>query len=399
MPNLSIGLKERLKSYKEVRKRTGEYRMPVKGTALLREINQKNILDYIRTHEPCSRKEIAQALKVSKNTVSLIVEQLLKQKMIAESGIKEPIGAGRPKVLLRLRPDALQTIGLMVQQDNISYIVLDFQLNELEEGSVSIKSQSVLDEVINLSKNLASRFHKAKGIGIAVPGIVDPTRGYVYQSANLNWKDVDLKKILSTEVKVPVEVFNNVKIAAERGKETVKPKLRSSFFYIRIGEGIGGAYVADNQVMNGNSWTAGEIGHLSVASHGPICKCGQKGCLEKIISMEAFREFLQSLSYTPSDKNDMDLTKLAKQDHRVHQEIEEYGNYLGRALVQVIHLLNPQEIVIEAPYNQIYEFQEKTISSAKQRTLSDAFAQTKIVFSKEFYSPAKGAAVSILLNS
>ncbi|MDN4074416.1 ROK family transcriptional regulator [Fictibacillus terranigra] len=373
--------------------------MPAKGTSVLREINQKNILHYIRAHEPCSRKEIAHALNVSKNTVSLVVEQLLNQNMIAESGIKEPVGAGRPRVLLQLRPDALQTIGLMVQRDNISYIVLDFQLNELEEGSVAIDRHSILDEVINLSKNLTCRFPKAKGIGIAIPGIVDQTRGYVYQSANLNWRNVEVKQILSSVVTVPVEVYNNVKIAAARGAETVLQKPKSSFFYIRISEGIGGAYVADHHVMNGNSWTAGEIGHLSVASQGPICKCGQQGCLEKIISMGAFREFLQSLTYRPSNNEDLDIAKLAQQDHRVHRKIGEYGEYLGRALVQVIHLLNPQEIMIEAPYNQIHEFQEKTISSAKQRTLSDAFAQTRIVFSKEFYSPAKGAAASILLNA
>ncbi|MDM5340518.1 ROK family transcriptional regulator [Fictibacillus enclensis] len=369
--------------------------MKSKGTAVLREQNQKKILDYIRAHQPCSRLEISQDLGLSKNTISLIVEQLLKDGIVAESGIKELHGAGRPRIMLTLVPDAFQSIGLLVQQDKLEYVVLDFRLNEIEEGELRVNcDHDVLQELIRLAEQLSKRYPNSKGIGIGIPGLVDPETGYVYQSSKLDWKNIPLKQEIERIVNQPVAVFNSVKIAAEGMLKDENPL--SSYFYIRISEGVGGAYIINDHIVNGNSWTAGEIGHISVDPEGPLCKCGQRGCLEQMIGLNALKEYAnQEMGY---QMNTNDWIKMIQNDSRLNKEITRYGLLLGRALVQVIHLINPQKIIIDSPYNIFDPFKTNTLEISQKHTLPYAFEKTEVTFTNERFSPAKGAAISILLN-
>ncbi|MGK9518074.1 ROK family protein, partial [Salmonella enterica subsp. enterica] len=82
-------------------------------------------------------------------------------------------------------------------------------------------------------------------------------------------------------------VWNNVKAAALIARQGEISSEDETCFYLRIGEGIGGALLTEHGVYSGGSWTAGEVGHLSVFPDGPLCSCGQHGCLESLISFSA----------------------------------------------------------------------------------------------------------------
>ncbi|PWW28250.1 putative NBD/HSP70 family sugar kinase [Cytobacillus oceanisediminis] len=374
--------------------------MSVKGTSILRERNQKKVIEYVRKNEPCSRLEIAAALEVSKNTISLIVDQLIKDKVIKESGSLEKQGAGRPRIMLSLLENAYLSLGFLLGKNRIDYCIVNFRFQTVEEGGRKLEpNHNLIEELIKLSKELIKKHPKIYGIGVGVPGLVDPNSGYVYHSANLEWRDVPLKRELEKEFNHKISIFNSVKVAALRAIDEMRGGDFKSAFYIRIGEGVGGAFIIGNQVYNGNSWTAGEIGHISVDPLGPECSCGQKGCLEKLISMNTFREFLQNnnpeVKVKHSQKEWMDWVK---SNLTAAKESSQYGEYLGRAIVHVIHLMNPQTVIVDSPYNTFENFKNKTIAAVKVNTLPFPLLKTNIAFTEHAFSPAKGAAISILLQ-
>ncbi len=371
--------------------------MSIKGTAILRERNQKKVLEYLRKNKMCSRLEISKGLNVSKNTVSLIIDQLIKQGIVVERGSKERKGAGRPSVELSIVPGSFHSIGIYVQSDRIEIMVVDYSITIIEHDEVFIDQEdSLLETVIDCCIKTVNRYKNVIGIGIGVPGLVNPSKGIVHHSTNLNWKDVSLKEKIEQKVDEEVSVFNSVKVAALPAIEDNDEDLHS-IFYIRISEGIGGAFIINNKIYLGASRTAGEIGHISVEADGPKCKCGQNGCLERLISLNAFKE---AVSASESKAVNSNIGELLHDDSSeyVKKLVKNYGCYLGKAISQVIHLMNPQLVIVDSPYNNVPIFEATTMEVVKENSLELPLEQTIINFVDEVYSPAKGAAISIILN-
>ncbi|WP_408008522.1 ROK family protein [Pseudalkalibacillus sp. A8] len=371
--------------------------MSIKGTAVLRERNQKKVLEYLRKNKLCSRLEISKGLNVSKNTVSLIIDQFIKQGIVVERGSKENKGAGRPSVALSIVPGSYHSVGIYVQSDKIEIMVIDYSITIIEHNEVFIDQESSLIEtVIDYCVKTVNRYKNVIGIGIGIPGLVNPKKGIVHHSTNLNWKDVSLKEMIEQKVDVNVSVFNSVKVAALPAIEDNDEDLHS-IFYIRISEGIGGAFIINNKIYLGASRTAGEIGHISVEADGPKCKCGQNGCLERLISLKAFKEAVLANGSLATNSDIGELLQNGSSEH-VKKLLKNYGSYLGKAISQVIHLMNPQLVIVDSPYNRVPEFKATTMEGTEQNSLDLPLQQTTINFVNEVYSPAKGAAISIILN-
>lgn len=371
-----------------------------KGTGVLRERNQKRILALLRKNKISYRLEIAQSLGLSKNTVSLIIDQFMKEGLVKETGMIDQKGAGRPRKMVSLVAGTYTAIGLSITEAEIEYSVMDYCTNIIEEGKFPLESKQAdetIGELITCCQRLMGKFPGVIGVGVGVPGLVDPHKGLVYHSTKLNWSRVDLGKTMDAELGINVWIFNNVKVAALGAMEKSSQGDRSSTFYIRISEGIGGAMIIDNRVFNGGAWTAGEIGHISVDPDGPLCECGQFGCLEKLISVLAFKESLRNQFPNHfKNHNIQEMFGEVKDLKTTHELLGKYGQYLGSAITQVIHLLNPEVIIVESPYNDFGVFRENTLRTTIQKSLKFSFEQTEIKFGENSLSPAIGAAISVI---
>lgn len=373
-----------------------------KGTAVLRQQNEKRVLAFLRKEHISSRLDIARHLKISKNTVSLIVEKYIKQHIVQEVGINETTAAGRPKIKIKIIPNSLKSIGILIQHNQGHLVVTDYNSRVIDTEVFTLNTSEpnrCLDEIGHKTAALLSKHPETLGVGIGMPGIVDPDKGFVHYSSHLGWNDVDIRRLLSPYITLPLTVMNSVKASALATLQQLEKETVDSTFYIRIDEGVGGAFLIRDKVHFGGTWTAGEVGHLMIDPAGPLCQCGRKGCLEALIRTKAVRQRLQQLGAAAPRFNLIDASLNPEEDltseERVYAEV---GQYLSTALTHIIHLCNPKQIVIDSPYGENEHFKQVIMRSTSCNTLRFPYEHTDIIFIRNQENPAVGAALSVIQN-
>src|SRR5699024_5498038 len=147
------------------------------------------------------------------------------------------------------------------------------------------------------------------------------------------------------------------------------------------------------------SWTAGEIGHLAIDPSKARCRCGQRGCLELLINQDVFIDKAKELGLSPKVKNgEIEFNEALKHSDQIKETMHIYGVYLGKALVQVVHLMNPNNIVVDAPYNVYEEFKQGCTHYLNEYALKIPIQQTNVVFGYQQYNMSLGAALSTVIN-
>lgn len=122
------------------------------------------------------------------------------------------------------------------------------------------------------------------GVGLGIPGMVDPARGIGVASVNLNWENVPVVQALESRLVLPCRIENDVKAAGMGEAHYGAGKGKRSLVFLAIGTGVAAAVILENSIYRGSSGLAGEIGHAVVDRRGPACKCGGQGCLEALVS-------------------------------------------------------------------------------------------------------------------
>ncbi|MFD1414541.1 ROK family protein [Oceanobacillus jeddahense] len=373
----------------------------MKGTGVLREKNKREILSIIRHVKKTTRQDLVTQMNVSKNTVSLIVDELISNNFIKEAGIKTPREKGRPKQIIELDRDGYRSIGIAIEKDYIEYVVINYYGEIIEKETYHFNCQDPIKtkgEINSLLNRLKRKYDHILGVGIAIPGIVNNEEKIVYKSVRLGWENFSIGEL--DDQNIPVFIQNNVNMSALSAVEKEEDfQTGGSFYYVHISNGVGGAYITNKQVMNGVSWTAGEIGHISVDPQGELCICGQKGCLEQLISIPSFKRVLTKEGYLPTSVNAiLDSEEDYLHSQKVKEIIHEFGEYLGRALVPVIHLLNPNQIIIDNPYAAFNEFEKGCMSYIQQNALEIPFKKTKVTFGRSSYRKSHGAGLCAIIN-
>lgn len=364
-----------------------------KGPALLRHYNEKRVLAYLRQQKISSRLDISRALALSKNTISLIVDDLLALGYVEEQGVAQTSSIGRPKIHVALKPSAIKAAGIMIERHRLHWMVCDYFSNIIASQTHSLDTsdpQQVLATIASYCQQLQQEYPELVGIGVGFPGIVEQQAGILHVSSHLGWGEVSLQPLLPGSTSAPVAVWNNVKAAALIARQGEISSEDEICFYLRIGEGIGGALLTEHGVYSGGSWTAGEVGHLSVFPDGPLCSCGQHGCLESLISFSAINRQLEQQQPDLSWDNRQSAPEI------VNQVMAQAGELLGKALSQIIHLVNPKTLLIDCPYNEHPLFIEHALAAAKKLTLTFPFSRTHITFVSERLNPAQGLALAMI---
>ncbi|HKZ16821.1 MAG TPA: ROK family protein [Geobacteraceae bacterium] len=167
-----------------------------------------------------------------------------------------------------------------VAQVNISGQVLRRKRlpTRVNEGPAAIQSE-IAETVLELQKQADTM---PIGIGIGVAGQVDPVSGVVHFAMNLGWRDVPIRDVLSEALRLPVFVTNDVRAATWGEWVHGAGQGCDDLICLFVGTGIGGGVVSGGHLLTGCSNTAGELGHIVVDLHGPLCNCGNRGCMEAL---------------------------------------------------------------------------------------------------------------------
>lgn len=218
---------------------------------------------------------------------------------------------------------------------------------------------NIITAIRNLMKESKTNKDMIDGIGFGFPGQIDCDNGIVRLAPNIpGWVDIPIAEIVSKEFEIPVKVDNDVRCAALAELNFGAGRGASNLICITVGTGIGSGLIVNGKLVRGASNAAGEIGHIKLQMEdGPICGCGDTGCLEAFASGPAIvamaEEYIKggkSTKYRELANPDITpyiVAEAAKQGDVVAKKIFEIiGNYIGIGLSSVVNLLNPEKIVI-----------------------------------------------------
>lgn len=333
---------------------------------MIKQINTGTLLKTIRTRGPLSRADLVKITKLSPTTVSVLVEELLQDKLVKEVGTGESSGGRRP-ILLEFEPKSRLAVGIAVGVKRTVVGLVDLEGDVVTSLSFQpdlTTKRTFLDGIITHTARLLKSvkdYHSAiLGIGVATPGLLSSDRETLVYSSSLGLTDVPLYKELSKRFAFPIRIENDMNAAALGEKVMGAGKSIKDLIYISVETGIGAGIILNNQVHSGASGRAGELGHTTVEPNGVQCKCGNKGCLGVMAGEPAMlSRALHSLAMGTKTQIrgiiDNDLTKIslavlvqaAKQGDAVAQTIiYDCMDYLAIGVANLINMFDPAVIIL-----------------------------------------------------
>jgi predicted NBD/HSP70 family sugar kinase len=329
----------------------------------VRTTNLAVVLRYVRANAPCSRADIATATGLNKATVSSLVAELIERRLVRETGLAEQ-RIGRPATLLVLDGAPYAAVGMAIDADHLSIVATDLAGGRLLawrrafHGRDTTPGKAVA-AIAALARRAATRLNadgrQVLGLTVAVPGLVGPG-GTVRLAGGLGWRDVDLASMLRRAMRrpgYPVAVDNDANVAAlaeHRYGGHATADLVHLAGSVRIGAGI----IADGRLLRGGLGFAGEIGHLTVDTGGPACRCGRRGCLDAVAGLPALVRRLspEVFDNLPDEVIDLqpEVEDVARRagagDPTVTAALETAGRALGYAVWVLASLVNPEVVVL-----------------------------------------------------
>ncbi|MEK6674526.1 MAG: ROK family protein [Planctomycetota bacterium] len=232
----------------------------------------------------------------------------------------------------------------------------------------------VLAEMVDLSDRLLTQLNRTRaaliGVGVGAPGPLNQTAGTVVRAANLvGWNDVPIRDFLHKSLHVLVHLENDANAAAYGEFWVGDPKNRTDLVLLTLGTGVGAGIILGGQVLRGHFENAGELGHMIVNPEGPLCACGQRGCLEQYASGTSVTQRAQSelrggepstlrqILHTQGTLNASDVSRCAQQSDPLSMRIWlETCMYLALACINIQHAFNPARIILGGGLSQAGEF-------------------------------------------
>lgn len=368
----------------------------------MKKQNQKNILSLIKNKNGISRAQIAENLGVSRATVTNIVKDLVKLKLIKEAEMGKSRGGRRP-MLLKLNPEGAYVIGLEWGIDEIKSVLINFEAKIIIKDQIEPQERTLAEYkkqtffLIDKYQKQLQKDSKIIGVGLGIHGLVDPEAGKSIFTPHFEWNELDIKSILSEKYDYPIFIDNDVRMMAA-GEIWQN---RDDFVFINTGSGIGAALVFKGKLHYGNNFAAGEFGHIKITEHGPSCHCGKRGCLESLSAKESI--VLRYQKINPLEKEitfDNIMDKYQKQEEDALNVINEALKYFGRAVSNLVNVLNPEAVIIGGLFAHYKELLIEPLAQiVKKEALAEAVKNLKLVPAYyQKFAGAAGAADKVLIN-
>lgn len=259
-----------------------------------RPYNRRIVLESIRLQGPTTRGDIAERVGLTVQTVSTIVRELEEQGLIL-SVREKPKGRGIPPSALTINPEGGHAVGIHLTPLGIEAALVNLR-GEVVESRQRHAPNAMPDEAFALIGEMvadlkaSSRRGGLLGAGLALPGPFDvESMSFVGPTTMAGWKNVDIRQRLADVTGLPAFMENDMAAAALGEQLYGLGQQFSDYFYLFFSVGLGGAMMHDGVVMRGAWGNAGEIGHITAIPDGELCHCGNRGCLERYLSLDAFK--------------------------------------------------------------------------------------------------------------
>jgi predicted NBD/HSP70 family sugar kinase len=306
-------------------------------------------LALLGTRGPLGRAEIARLLGVSAATITQVTRELVERGLVVELDTA-PSQGGRPARLLGLSGVQARAIGAKVTNDHVAVVSVGFDGEVRGQATYPFDPArpDALDALGHVLREVvAAEDGPVLGVGIGLPGSVDAQDSGVVTAPTLGWTAVPVGAALRRALGVPVLVENDVNTLAVAERLYGTGRGHRTFLVLTIGRGIGCGLVVDGSICRGAAGGAGEIGHVPVAEDGPVCECGNRACLEAVIGDAALRTRAVERGVIGPDDAVAALAAAADAGDATAREIyREAGALLARTLAGVVHVLDPEVVVL-----------------------------------------------------
>jgi glucokinase-like ROK family protein len=344
----------------------------------MREANNTLVLRVIRQHGPLARVAIARRTGLSRTTVSSIVDGLLAEGVVREGETLSaaPSGGRRP-TLVHFNESAGVILGVDIGRTHYTLLATDLHAHVLVRQSgpwdTDLGPDVCLPRLISEIRQLVSEhqldWDRVVGVGVGIPGPVDATLNMLVAPPRMaGWGEVDVTGILRAALGAPVLLNNDANLGALAESRYGAAIGASDFAYVKVGTGIGCGLVIDGEIYRGSSGVAGEIGHFTAVNDGPLCACGNRGCLEAVAGAPEIVRTALSAGYgqgeakpraaTTSDKDaqstqdfEVDVAEVVEAalrgDPACQSAIQRAAELIGVALAGLVNLVNPSVILLD----------------------------------------------------
>lgn len=378
---------------------------------LMRELNTHIILNLIRQEGSISRAEIAKRTQLSRSTVSNIITELLEQRVVAEAGTS-PSRVGRRPIMVNFNYQAGYVVGVDLGANHLLTLVTDLEGTVLAEHeqpvSVAAGPDAVLPAIIEAVHAIVRQskvdMTQVIGVGVGVPGPLDNLRGTLVMPPIMpGWHNFKFQTSLEERIDKPIYIDNDANLGAIGERWRGAGQGCDHLAYIKIGTGIGCGLVIDGQIYRGFAGSAGEIGHMSIEEDGPICTCGNYGCLESLAGGQAIARAAWAASnrahalgapvgaqngshrYAPhppfAEFGVEQVVRAALDGDEVSIEVLAMaGRRIGVAIANLINLFNPGLVIIGGGVSHAGDLLLEPIrQTVARRVLPVAMQYTRIV--------------------
>ena len=382
--------------------------------------NKRSVLRCIEENQPIHRAAVAQMIGLSIPAVMSITEELLSYGIIKSIG-KADSGVGKHPELLTVSGENFRYVGVDVGRINMRAVLTGQDGKVLSSSQILTEHaedpEKCTEDICSLVRRVIEKadidLDTLVGICVAMPGLIEQDTGRVIFSPDFVWKDVPLQERLNEKLKPYHVIVKNANRAQARWE--VRPEKGGgrdlTIFCMGLGFGIGSAMLSNGELHDGPRGTSGEIGHITVNPDGPMCSCGNNGCLEAMASGYAIQKQARQIA---GQDHDSLLYKLSGGDiHKITAKevftaaemhdsvamsiIDQAAKYIGIALAAAINMLDPDIIYLcGGLLKNGPDFMEKIRKYTRERQMHLAGRHVTIEWgSRDEFNVAKGATLMI----
>ncbi len=316
------------------------------------------VLDCIRDAGSIPRIDIANALNSSPATVTAATSALLAAGLIVEEEQPnhETARRGRPKVMLRLKSDALIVAGLKVARGAISVVLLDFAGIEVASHTRSLPQAMMapgalmveIRKAVNAACGTIDRqIEDLAGISVGLAGFVNAERNFVHWSSSVRDRNVDFGPLFSEYLPCPAFLDNDANLVAKAEQLFGHGRGVPNFIVVTIEHGVGLGVVLDGRLYRGERGCGAEFGHMKVQLDGAMCQCGQRGCLEAYVGDYALIREVGVGPDADALRSMADIFSAADGGHVLAQAtLDRAGQVFGMGLANLVNLFDPELIIL-----------------------------------------------------
>jgi predicted NBD/HSP70 family sugar kinase len=330
----------------------------VASSETTRDINRGVVLNLIRRRQPISRADLARVSGLQRSTVSLITEQLIRERWVVHG----PVGRlprGRRPTFLRLNDRrAIFVADLRPSHTTVGVADVNGRLLSRETMATPAGPQATAWRLAESIRHFKQTHPNLvfEGIGISLPGRFDLVTQRVIFAPNLKWPEFDFKGAIEQTTGMRVELDNAANACVLAEVWFGHADRMRDFVLVTISEGIGTGVFTNGQLARGRNGMAGEFGHVPIDRSGPVCTCGGRGCWEVYASNRAALRYYHESSAAPDGPSFQDLLALADAgDALALKALDKMAHAIGSGMRMIVAGLAPEEIVLVGEFTRQWE--------------------------------------------